>query len=323
MSDSVAHRIDIWLTRRAAYRFTAGREGPPRNGGLEPPGLLTPSGSRRVSDPDSALPPTPASPTLGRYEPTRIGAATIRRDGVQTFIHPGAGVRVVAHGGALPVWARPIPAPLAGDETELVVVHGPGFCKAAAGGLWSDAPAPRLRIVVGDGVRTDQPGSAEGSATIHVGMSATPGERDTVARALAACAHGGGLLIGTDAGDLQRAAGVELGRPGRGRAIVIPAFADAGLAAPVGTVMAGLTASGYDGGRLMIQLVAEPDTAALDLAALDACAAAVLRGDADRDWVLSCAVADRTALVIVAFDRPASAPAEPDPAAVRSPDCAP
>ncbi|WP_253369354.1 MULTISPECIES: hypothetical protein [Methylorubrum] len=87
--------------------------------------------------------------------------------------------------------------------------------------------------------------------------------------------------------------------------------------------MATLTAAGFDGGRLMIQLVAAPNAAAIDLAALDACAAAIIRWDADRDWILSCAMTDRTALVIVAFDRPAPVPVEVDPTMGSLPDRSP
>ncbi|MHC2088747.1 hypothetical protein [Methylobacterium sp. CM6244] len=85
--------------------------------------------------------------------------------------------------------------------------------------------------------------------------------------------------------------------------------------------MAKLTAAGFDGGRLMVQLVAAPDAAAIDLAALDACAAAVIQWDADCDWILSCAMTDRTAMVIVAFNQPA--PVQAYPSAGPLPDRSP
>lgn len=318
MSDSVVAFAEGRHGRDATDRPEADRAEPVGVGGPELPAALSSPGSRRMPDLDPAMHTIPAVPIIGRYGPTQACEAS-------GPLNPhDAGVRIVAIGGALPDWAAPSSAPFAEDKIELMVVHGPPSRSAAReDGRRSDASAPQLRLIVCDETLVDCPLDVREGMTAVVRISTRPHDRDTVARALAACAHGGGLLIGTDAGDLQRVAGVEPGRAGRGRAIVIPGRADAGLGESAGSAVAKLTAAGFDGGRLMIQLVAAPDAAAIDLAALDACAAAVIRSDADRDWILSCAMTDRTALVIVAFDRPAPVPAEVDPTAGSLPDRSP
>ncbi|KQT96088.1 hypothetical protein ASG60_20625 [Methylobacterium sp. Leaf469] len=247
-----------------------------------------------------------AGPIIGRYGPIRACEASGRSNPYD------AGVRIVAIGGPLPDWAAPTTAPVGEDKTELMVVHGPLSRGAArVDRRRSDAPAPKLRFIVCDETLVDCPLDVQEPTTAVVRVFTSPHDRDTVAQALAACAHGDGLLIGTDARDLQHVAGVEPGWPGRGCAIVIPGHADAELGASAGSAVAKLTAAGFDGGRLMVQLVATPDAAAIDLAALDAYAAAVIRWDADRDCILSCAITDRTAIVIVAFDQPALVQSDP------------
>ncbi|MHC2088748.1 hypothetical protein [Methylobacterium sp. CM6244] len=175
-----------------------------------------------MPDIDPALHMISAGPIIGRYGPTRAWEAS-----GPCNAH-NAGVRIVAIGGPLPDWAAPTTTPVAEDKTELMVVHGPLSRGAArADGHRSDAPAPKLLLIVCDETLVDCSLDAQECTTAVVRVSTSPHDRDTVAQALAACAHGNGLLIGTDARDLQRVAGVEPGLPGRGRAIVIPGRADA------------------------------------------------------------------------------------------------
>ena len=210
----------------------------------------------------------------------------------------------MALGTALPPWAEPTTDLLRSDDIELVILSGEDAVSAAWNRSMRSRPtAPALQLIVHTEDDTGAPVPRDcRCATLEV--AARPRDRDTVAHALAACAHGGELLIGMYAADLRTVTGVDIGQVVRGRAIVVDVLGDAGTASLARDAIGRLTAAGHDGGRLMFQFVDQRDAAAFSLIALDACATAIIADDAGGDWILSCSFSDRTALVLVAFGRP-------------------
>lgn len=91
----------------------------------------------------------------------------------------------------------------------------------------------------------------------------------------------------------------------RSRAIVIDVLGNTGTASVALDAIGRLTAASHVGGRLMLQFGGQRDAAAFSLTTLDACATAIIADDGGSDWILSGSFSDRTALVLVAFGRPA------------------
>jgi hypothetical protein len=244
--------------------------------------------------------------SAGRYAPRGAPGTTAAsaEEGSHSLHIDDFGVHVVAFGTALPPWAEPTAVPLRSDDVELVIMSSDDAVCAAWNRFMLGRPtAPALQLIVHT---EDDPGAriARDCRCATLEVSVRPRDRDTVAHALAACAHGGELLIGTHAADLRTVTGVDAGQVVRGRAIVVDVVGDAGTATIVRDAIGRLTMVGYDGGRLMFQFVGQRDAAAFSLIALDACATAIIADDAGGDWILSCTFSDRTALVLVAFGRP-------------------
>ncbi len=244
--------------------------------------------------------------SAGRYAPRGAPGTTAAsaHDEAQSLHIDDFSVHVVALGTALPPWAEPTTDLLRSDDIELVILSGEDAVSAAWNRSMRSRPtAPALQLIVHTEDDTGAPVPRDcRCATLEV--AARPRDRDTVAHALAACAHGGELLIGMYAADLRTVTGVDIGQVVRGRAIVVDVLGDAGTASLARDAIGRLTAAGHDGGRLMFQFVDQRDAAAFSLIALDACATAIIADDAGGDWILSCSFSDRTALVLVAFGRP-------------------
>jgi hypothetical protein len=245
--------------------------------------------------------------SAGRYAPRGAPGTTAASadEGSHSLHIDDFGVHVVALGTALPPWAEPTVVPLRSDDVELVILSSDDAVCAAWNRFMRGRPtAPALQLIVHT---EDDPGAriARDCRCATLEVSVRPRDRDTVAHALAACAHGGELLIGTHAADLRTVTGVDAGQVVRGRAIVVDVLGDAGTATIARDAIGRLTAVGHNGGRLMFQFVGQRDAAAFSLIALDACATAIIADDAGGDWILSCSFSDRTALVLVAFRRPA------------------
>jgi len=214
-------------------------------------------------------------------------------------------VVVQSLGRPLPSWVLPVDEVDGDAECELVLVREPlslANVAIAVGARWAGT-APPYRIALFPQQGPSLTDAAQFQA-FPMTLGVEPGRMDTVSEALAILSTGH-VLIGADLGMLWDAVGQRAGISGR--AMVLDGIGDDARAAVVQHWLEEVSASGYGGGLLLMQLVKAEEHHRLTLSSLDAFASASMDRCGDRSRVLTGSLdATETAVVVIAF-RPAKA----------------
>ncbi|TXN82692.1 hypothetical protein [Methylobacterium sp. WL8] len=112
-------------------------------------------------------------------------------------------------------------------------------------------------------------------------------------------------LIGCDLSDITVATGAGGDLTVDGRAVVVAGQGDTEVGARLRAALGALTAEGYGGARVLLQLLRKRDFPSFTLERFDACITAAYADDADRVWIATVMPDhDQTALALIAFRPP-------------------
>lgn len=262
--------------------------------------------------------------SVGLYDP-----ADVRDRGQDVVFSPGEVVRVrdphgsvivQALGRPLPDWATSMPVLDGCPTIELVLLHEASWAATPS------RPPPRLRAfspqmrwIVHAAPLADRLSGEGVLPHAALRISAPTSDLGTVGLALAAYARGCERLISCDLSDVLAVTGTAGDLTADGYAVVVEGLADADLGGRLSVALAALTAEGFEGGRLLIQLLRAEDFPAFTLARFDACITAAHAHDSGRSWVATILPGrDRTVLVLIAFRLPHATPATLRMRAVRA-----
>lgn len=231
-------------------------------------------------------------------------------------IAPGERVRLGPHqaeivvqavGCALPTWAKPRHRLVERPDLELMLLREAAWAREGKPRPERlDAFTPQHRFVLHDRA-SESALAAKGAlpwADLLVGADAS--DFEAVAEALALLLTGE-LLMCVDLADVLLAAGAGPRRTGRGRAVAIEGLGDEDTGAALAERRRALERHGFDGGLLLVQLVAERDRGQLTLDRLDRFAAAAIGVCDEQEHPVAftaTAGASRTAAILVAFRAP-------------------
>ncbi|SEG64357.1 hypothetical protein SAMN04488144_13212 [Methylobacterium sp. 190mf] len=238
---------------------------------------------------------------------------------------PQASVVVQAIGRPLPDWVTSMPVLDRCPTVELVLLHEASWAVTP-----SQLPprlrafSPQVRWIVHAAALADRLSGEGVLPHAALRISAPTSDLDTVGLALAAYTRGCERLIGCDLSDILAVTGTAGDLTADGCAVVVEGRADESRGGRLSAALAALAAEGFEGGRLLIQLLRAEDFPAFTLERFDACITAAHAHDSGRSWVATILPGrDRTALVLIAFRLPHATPATLRMRAVRAAHGAP